>query len=220
VIAKAGAPAVAAEAGSAPAAVSPPPTKEQVAGKQAPTVAVKPPVPQIIPKVVVTAVEADTAGSLFVAGTVATRDPIRVYLDGVLLGETKPTEGDTWLLEVHHELAAGTYKIRADQIDPASGEVMVGAEVPFEREIEVATLRPVGETGGPGGASAAGAIPDPQTVIVKRYDNLWQISRRMYGNGTRWSTLYVANKEQIRKPRWIFPGQVFTVPAGDMTWKD
>ena len=63
-------------------------------------------------------------------------------------------------------------------------------------------------------------MPDPQTVIVKRYDNLWQISRRMYGNGTRWSTLYVANKEQIRKPRWIFPGQVFMVPAGDMSWKD
>jgi len=138
----------------------------------------------------------------------------------VLLGETKPTEGDTWLLEVHHELAAGTYRIRADQIDPASGEVMIGAEVPFEREIEVATLRPIGEAGGPGGAAAAGAIPDPQTVIVKRYDNLWQISRKMYGNGTRWSTLYVANKEQIRKPRWIFPGQVFTVPAGDMSWKD
>ncbi len=121
---------------------------------------------------------------------------------------------------MHHELAAGTYKIRADQVDPASGEVMIGAEVPFERAIEVATLRPVGEAGGPGGASAAGAIPDLQTVIVKRYDNLWQISRRMYGNGTRWSTLYVANKEQIRKPRWIFPGQVFMVPAGDMSWKD
>ena len=42
----------------------------------------------------------------------------------------------------------------------------------------------------------------------------------MYGKGTRWSTLYTANKEQIRKPRWIFPGQVFMVPAGDMTWKN
>ena len=63
-------------------------------------------------------------------------------------------------------------------------------------------------------------MPDPQTVIVKRYDNLWQISRRMYGNGTRWSTIYVANREQIHKPRMIFPGQVFTVPVGDMSWKD
>jgi nucleoid-associated protein YgaU len=170
-------------------------------------------------QVVVSTVEADTSGNLFVAGTAATPDdPIRVYLDGALLGETKPTQGGTWLLEVHHELSPGTYKIRADQIDPASGQVMIRAEVPFERE--VATLTPIGEPGGSGGASAAGAIPDPQTVVVKRFENLWQISRRMYGNGKRWSTIYLANKEQIRNPRSIFPGQLLTVPAGDMSWKD
>ena len=215
-----GAPAVVAEAGSAPAIVKPAPSQGKVAGKEAPAVESKPSKPQIIPKVVVTAVEADTAGSLFVAGTAATAEPIRVYLDGGLLGEAKPTKGGTWLLQVHHELAVGKYDIRADQLDPTSGEVMVGAEVPFEREIEVATLKPVGETGGPGGASASGAMPDLETIIVRRTDNLWRISRRMYGKGERWSTLYTANKEQIRKPRWIFPGQVFMVPAGDMTWKD
>ena len=222
-IAKAGgpaAPAVVAEAGSAPAVVKPAPTQKKVAGKETPAVEIKPTKPQIVPKVAVTAVEADTAGSLFVAGTAATRDPIKVYLDGGLIGEAKPTEAGTWLLEVHRELAVGKYDIRADQLDPTSGEVMIAAEVPFEREIEVATLKPVGETGGPGGASASGAMPDLETVIVRRTDNLWRISRRMYGKGTRWSTLYTANKEQIRKPRWIFPGQVFMVPAGDMTWKD
>jgi nucleoid-associated protein YgaU len=213
-------PAAVAEAGGAGADSGPAVAGDKPARRDAAAATAKPAVPKIIPKVAVTAVEADTAGSLFVAGTAATRDPIRVYLDGALLGETKPTEGGTWLIEVHRELAAGTYKIRADQLDPASGEVMIGAEVPFQREIEVASLKMVGEAGGPGGASATGAIPDPQTVIVKRFDNLWQISRRMYGNGTRWSTIYVANKEQIRKPRWIFPGQVFTVPAGDASWKD
>jgi nucleoid-associated protein YgaU len=201
-------PAVVAAAGAAPAPANPAATAAKAA------------TPPIIPKVVVTAVEADTAGSLYVAGTATTREPIRVYLDDAILGETKPTEGGTWLIEVHRELAAGTYRIRADQIDPASGQVMVGAEVPFQRDIEVAALKMVGEAGGPGGASASGAMPDPQTVIVKRYDNLWQISRKMYGNGTRWSTIYVANKEQIHKPRMIFPGQVFTVPVGDMSWKD
>ena len=63
-------------------------------------------------------------------------------------------------------------------------------------------------------------MPDPQTVTVKRSENLWQISRRMYGNGKRWSTIYAANKEQIRNPRSILPGQVLTVPAGDMSWKN
>ena len=109
-VAKSGEPAVVAEAGNAPAAVKAAPTGEQVAGKGSPAVEIKPTKPQIMPKVAVTAVEADTAGSLFVAGTTATGDPIKVYLDGALLGQAKPTQGGTWLLEVHHELAAGTYK--------------------------------------------------------------------------------------------------------------
>jgi nucleoid-associated protein YgaU len=188
------------------------------AGMGSPTLSANPGESQVVLKVVVSTVEADTAGNLFVAGTAMRHDPIRVYLDGALLGETKPTQGGTWLLEVRRELSPGTYKIRADQIDPASGQVMIRAEVPFERE--VATLTPIGQPGGPGGASAAGAIPDPQTIIVKRSESLWQISRRMYGNGKRWSTIYLANKEQIRNPRSIFPGQVLTVPAGDMSWKD
>jgi len=186
-----------------------------------PALSAKPAGSQIAPKVVVTTVDADTAGNLFVAGTAAARDdPIRVYLDDALLGETKPTQDGTWLIEVHHELTPGTYKIRAEQVDLSSGRVIISAEVPFEREVEVAALTPIGEVGGPGGASAAGAMPDPQTVTVKRSENLWQISRRMYGNGKRWSTIYAANKEQIRNPRSILPGQVLTVPAGDMSWKN
>src|SRR5262249_16963063 len=104
--------------------------------------------------------------------------------------------------------------------DPASGEVMIGAEVPFQRDIEVVALKMVGEAGGPGGASVSGAMPDPPAVIVKRYDNLWQISRKMYGNGTPCPTIYLSNQAQIRKPRRRFSGQVLTVPAGDMSWKD
>jgi nucleoid-associated protein YgaU len=42
----------------------------------------------------------------------------------------------------------------------------------------------------------------------------------MYGNGKRWSTIYAANKEQIKNPHSILPGQVLTVPVGDMSWKN
>jgi hypothetical protein len=178
-----------------------------------------PPPPKIEPAVAVTAVEADTAGGLFIAGTAKTPETVRVYLDDAVLGETRPTEGGTWLLELHRELPPGRYSVRADQVDK-SGTVIVRAEVPFDREIEVATLKPVAEMGGPGGAAAKAEMPELQTVIIRRTDNLWRISRRMYGKGVRWSTLYAANKDQIRNPRWIFPGQVFTIPAGDENWKE
>jgi nucleoid-associated protein YgaU len=49
-------------------------------------------------------------------------------------------------------------------------------------------------------------------VIIRRGDTLWRISKRVYGRGTRYSTIYVANQDQIRDPDRIWPGQVFRVP--------
>lgn len=49
-------------------------------------------------------------------------------------------------------------------------------------------------------------------VIIRRGDTLWRISRRVYGRGVRYSTIYLANQEQIRDPDMIWPGQIFTVP--------
>ena len=49
-------------------------------------------------------------------------------------------------------------------------------------------------------------------VIIRRGDSLWRISRRVYGHGVRYSTIYLANQEQIRDPDRIWPGQVFRMP--------
>jgi nucleoid-associated protein YgaU len=49
-------------------------------------------------------------------------------------------------------------------------------------------------------------------VIIRRGDSLWRISRRVYGHGIRYSTIYLANQKQISDPDMIWPGQVFTVP--------
>lgn len=49
-------------------------------------------------------------------------------------------------------------------------------------------------------------------VIIRRGDSLWRISRRVYGLGVRYSTIYLANQDQIRNPDRIWPGQVFKVP--------
>ncbi|WP_127597048.1 LysM peptidoglycan-binding domain-containing protein [Nitratireductor alexandrii] len=49
-------------------------------------------------------------------------------------------------------------------------------------------------------------------VIIRRGDTLWRISRRVYGRGVRYSTIYLANEDQIEDPDRIWPGQVFRVP--------
>lgn len=66
------------------------------------------------------------------------------------------------------------------------------------------------------GLAAGATAPKLQAadggVIIRRGDSLWRISKRVYGRGMRFSTIYLANKEQIRNPDLIWPGQVFRVP--------
>ena len=89
------------------------------------------------------------------------------------------------------------------------------------------TLPPAAEPSRePGGAAAAPAvasvreldpgtvvIPEVNTAIVSRGDNLWRISRRVYGRGLRYTVIYAANQEQIRNRHLIYPGQVFVLPG-------
>ncbi|WP_051231036.1 LysM peptidoglycan-binding domain-containing protein [Kaistia adipata] len=171
------------------------------------------------PKVTVDAVEVED-GKLFVAGSAKSKAPVRVYMDDKLVGEAKPEENGRWLLETKRTVEPGRRIVRADQVEAdGSGKVVERAEVPFERTEDVAMLAPVVATGGGGsGASADGNVPAPQSVIIRRGDNLWTISRRLYGRGIRYSTIYEANHDQIRSPHLIYPGQTFVLPAGDANW--
>lgn len=73
-----------------------------------------------------------------------------------------------------------------------------------------------------GGTDVAAAQPPETTapklekvqgaVIIRRGDTLWRISRRVYGRGVRYSTIYLANQAQISDPDRIWPGQIFSVP--------
>ncbi len=50
------------------------------------------------------------------------------------------------------------------------------------------------------------------SVIIRRGDTLWHISKRVYGQGVRYTTIYLANQDQIADPDRIWPGQIFSVP--------
>ena len=61
-------------------------------------------------------------------------------------------------------------------------------------------------------APGAVFVPEIGTARIARGDNLWQISRRVYGRGTRYTVIYDANQDQIRDPDRIYPGQIFVLP--------
>jgi hypothetical protein len=52
----------------------------------------------------------------------------------------------------------------------------------------------------------------PRMKVVSRGDSLWRISRITYGDGTRYAVLYRANRDRIRDPNLIRPGQILLLP--------
>ncbi|MEO0545376.1 MAG: LysM peptidoglycan-binding domain-containing protein [Pseudomonadota bacterium] len=61
-------------------------------------------------------------------------------------------------------------------------------------------------------ADSPPALRTGTAVIIKPGDNLWRISRRTYGAGIRYTTIYNANRDQIRDPSRIYVGQIFKIP--------
>jgi nucleoid-associated protein YgaU len=56
-------------------------------------------------------------------------------------------------------------------------------------------------------------VPRITTATVSRGDSLWRISQRTLGGGQRYAIIYRANREQIRNPNLIYPGQIFVLPS-------
>jgi nucleoid-associated protein YgaU len=66
-----------------------------------------------------------------------------------------------------------------------------------------------------GGSSSAEVVPKTvtktATMVVSRRDSLWRISHLTHGEGIRYAVLYKANRDLIRNPNRIYPGQVFVL---------
>ncbi len=58
--------------------------------------------------------------------------------------------------------------------------------------------------------------PEVKIYIVqwrkKNTDCLWRISQKVYNDATFWPAIYIANRDQIKDPDLIFPGQKFIIP--------
>jgi hypothetical protein len=56
--------------------------------------------------------------------------------------------------------------------------------------------------------------PLPSSYTVRRGETLPQISARteIYNDSTLWPLIYRANRDQIRDPRRLWPGQIFVIP--------
>ena len=138
----------------------------------------------------------------------------------------------SYALTLRSELPDGTMMtskqdvaVALEAAEPGSGALQSRAELPFNvQETKVKTpLRQdaaisqlshtaAATTSPDGGSTPAVAGPRVATAVVSRGDSLWRISRVTYGVGTRYAVVYKANRDHIRDPNRIYPGQVFILP--------
>lgn len=147
---------------------------------------------------------------------------------------TPPTEALTRALE---EAAAET--VEATESSPAqtpavetaaTTETAAATETAATSETDMASAQDSQADSAPAAAPATApaaettarperiSVLDTGQVIIRRGDNLWRLSRRVYGQGIRYTSIYDANRDQIGRPELIFPGQVFTLPTPQEEW--
>jgi nucleoid-associated protein YgaU len=52
------------------------------------------------------------------------------------------------------------------------------------------------------------------TITVQPGFTLWGIAQERMGDGMFFVQVFEANRDRIKNPDLIYPGQVFTIPAG------
>jgi len=182
--------------------------------------------------VVVEAVEVDAGGKFHVSGQARPNTAVRLYLNDALVASVTSGADGRFAVTINEGVRPGSYRVRLDEVEANSGKVTARAEVPFNVPDKVVTgsiaeaaaasrrsesggpqLAAAGGTGVPGGSSSTVVVPKISTTTVSRGDSLWRLSQLTYGAGTRYAVIYKANKEQIRNPNMIYPGQIFVMPA-------
>ena len=171
------------------------------------------------------AIDYGATGDILFAGRASANAPVRLYVDNIYLGETKADDLGKWNYSGGTTIKPGTFTLRLDQMH-AKGDVASRIEVPFKREdaakaaAVVAAANPPAKVETPAAvvnvesapAAVSVEVAKPTSITIQPGDNLWVISRNLYGFGRQYTVLYEANKALIKNPRLIYPGQIITTP--------
>jgi nucleoid-associated protein YgaU len=158
--------------------------------------------PEVADNVSIDAISYDETGEVTLSGRATGAGTVRVYLDNAPVLTTEVGEDGQWRTPLP-DVDTGVYTLRVDEI-AEDGTVASRLETPFQREPVQTILALVEEEGDLG--------RPVRLVTVQPGNTLWGISRRSYGEGTLYVRVFEANRQRIRDPDLIYPGQVFTVP--------
>ena len=128
------------------------------------------------------------SGDVVLAGRAASEQTVRIYVDNepVVLGEVN---NGKWNFEIPN-IEEGIYTLRVDALNE-EGEVVDRVESPFQRVIL--------------------EMENGQATIQPGF-TLWKLAELKYGFGMRYVQIFEANRDSIKDPDLIYPGQVFQIP--------
>lgn len=164
-----------------------------------------PPSPEVMDRVALDVIGYSDMGEVMLTGRARGGSSVRVYIDNKAVRDLAADEQGRWKGTLEG-IDPGVYTLRLDEIGEG-GEVLSRIETPFKREAPEA-LRPPADAG----ADAPARTAPVRRVTVQKGDTLWAISRERYGLGVLYVRVFEANRDQIRDPDLIYPGQVFTLP--------
>jgi nucleoid-associated protein YgaU len=138
--------------------------------------------------------EYDDRGRIVLSGRATPGATVQIYAGNQPLATAMADAAGEWSATSTRVVGPGRIELRLDQLGK-DARVVQRIVVPLaQADAGQLTLRP------------------GQSYTVQPGNNLWQISRRAYGIGTRYLIIYSANLGQIRDPGHIYPGQVFKLP--------
>ena len=121
--------------------------------------------------------------------------------------------------EAAPEPAASATEVAAAEPEPAAPEsVSEPATEPAAEPASEPVPEPSAEPAAAEATAAQQSAPEPVaaaapvTVTVQPGFTLWGIAQERYGDGVLYVQVFEANKDKIKDPDLIYPGQVFSVP--------
>lgn len=160
--------------------------------------------PEVMDNVIVDAISYAADGAVRLSGRAideSSGGAVRVYVDSREVTTAPVAPDGNWRAALP-DVDTGVYTLRVDQVDGA-GQVVSRFETPFQREDPDRVARQAG--------TQDDAAP-AEVITVQPGYTLWGIARQEYGRGILYVQVFSANRDQIRNPHLIYPGQVFSVP--------
>ncbi len=176
-------------------------------------------------------------GALVLNGKSAPNMKLNFYLDKKQIGSTTAGKNGVWQFKKNLALKSQTHKIRVEQLDN-KGNVISFKEKDYKPKPPVVTKKTdkadvktatIPRTNKPISSKKTEASPvkiaskatdtkkrsfstRPSSIVVVRGDTLWGLATTYYGDGMCYMKIYKNNRNKIKIPDLIFPGQNLDLP--------